>query len=127
MICKTMNTTKTTPAQKTGRLTRGRSPSEGSFVAPLTSPSNSLTGLGLVRKLMTTVTNTQIIQDQRARYISSAIALASLDPAITAKASGSILTQAHIAMEATVPASNPQKPPSAVVLFHRSEEHTSEL
>src|SRR5690242_3421165 len=110
--------TNTTPAQKIGRFVKGRCASEGSSVQPLTNPTNSATGLGLVAKLTNTVTSTHIIHDHSARYISSAIAFASAEPVMMASARGSNLTHAHMPTDATVPASKPQKPPADVVLFH---------
>src|SRR6185312_4645929 len=118
IICKIIKATSTTAAQNIGRFVKGRCLSEGNSVQPLTNPTNCSTGLGLIAKLTNTVTSTQMIHDQRARYISSAIAFASAEPVIIASARGSILTHAHMPTEATVPASNPQKPPCEVVLFH---------
>src|SRR6185312_9832565 len=96
IICKIIKATNTTPAQKIGRFIKGRCLSDGSSVQPLTKPTKSSTRLGFVAKLTNTVTNTHIIHDQRARYISSAIAFASAEPVIFAKARGSNLTHAHI-------------------------------
>src|SRR6185312_10801829 len=118
IICKIMKATSTTAAQKIGRLVKGRCASEGSSVQPLTNPTNCSTGFGFVAKLTNTFTSTHMIHDQRARYISSAIAFASAEPVIIESARLSNLTHAHIPTEAKVPASNPQKPPAAVVLFH---------
>src|SRR6185437_16231825 len=118
IICKIIKTTSTTPAQKMGRFIKGKCLSDGNSVKPRTNPTNSDSGLGFVAKLTNTVTSTHIIHDQRARYISSAIAFASAEPVIIAKARGSNLTHAHIPTDANVPESNPQKPPAAVVLFH---------
>jgi hypothetical protein len=51
------NTNAITPAQKMGRWYSGRWPSEGSSVQPYTRPFNSDSGLGLVTRLTTTVTD----------------------------------------------------------------------
>src|SRR5665213_3863 len=118
IICKIIKAISTTPAQKIGRFVNGRCLSEGNSVQPLTNPTNSDSGFGFVARLTNTVTSTHIIHDQSARYISSAIAFASAEPVMMARARGSNLTQAHMPTEANVPESNPQKPPAAVVLFH---------
>src|SRR6185312_4507158 len=80
IICKIIKTTNTITAQKMGRFIKGRCPSEGNSVQPLTSPTNCSTGLGFVAKLTNTVTSTQMIHDHKARYMSSAIAFASAEP-----------------------------------------------
>src|SRR3569623_1237250 len=78
----------------------------------------------LVAKLTITVTSTHMIHDHRARFMSSAIGLASAEPVMIASARGSNLTHAHIPTEANVPASNHQKPPDAVILFHNNPRIT---
>src|ERR1700691_5384844 len=59
-------TTVTTAAQKRGFWYRGTSPMEGTSVSPYTKPVNSLSGIGFVARLTTTVTTTHTIKDQSA-------------------------------------------------------------
>src|SRR5450755_1858287 len=110
--------TATATAQKAGRCNSETCSSEGMSVTPITSPFSSLTGLGVVIKLTTIVTSTQTSQDHSPRYIFSAISLAWLESATYLSAEGSSLTQAHMLMDETVPASSPQNPPAAVARFH---------
>lgn len=113
-----IKTTSTTAAQKMGRFNKGNSPSEGNGVQPLTNPTNCDSGFGFVNRLTITVTDAVIIQHHNALYIFSAISLACAESAIIFSAAGSIFTQSHMPTEETIPASNPQKPPAAVVRFH---------
>jgi len=76
------NTAATTPAQKIGRWYAGRCPSLGISVQPYTSPASSLSGLGLVIRLTTTVTPPQASPLHRARNMFSAIGFASGESAM---------------------------------------------
>src|SRR5262245_4490606 len=82
ITCKIRNAAPTTAAQKTGRLYRGRCPSEGTSVQPYTKPTNSEVGLGRVARLTSTVTTAQMTPDHSARNMFSAMSLASEDSAI---------------------------------------------
>jgi hypothetical protein len=66
MMFSATKTKLTTPAQKIGLWYKGSFPTLGTFVSPYTSPVNWLSGIGLVARLTTTVTTTQVIKDQSA-------------------------------------------------------------
>src|SRR5581483_11636031 len=74
-------------------------------------------GCGRVARLTNTVTRTQMIHDQSARYMFSAMSLAWEDSAMIPSAGGSSFTHNHMPTEETVPASKPQKPPAGVARF----------
>src|ERR1017187_1494655 len=82
IICITTNAPDTTPAQKMGRCHNGRWPSDGIWVQPYTRPASSASVFGLVIKLTTTVTVTQVMADQRARNMFSSMGLAAGDKAM---------------------------------------------
>src|ERR1700721_1220121 len=75
---KIKNTTITTIAQKIGFCQIVVAPSSGIGVTPYTRPESCSVGTGFVIRLTTTVTTTQIIQLQSARYRFSAIGFASV-------------------------------------------------
>src|SRR4029077_1526761 len=112
------NTIPTSVAQNAGRCQIETCASCGISVAPYTNPFNSLSGFDCVIRLPPTVTITQISHDHSARYISAAIGFALLESATYFTASGTFPPHRTIPPAATVPDSNPQKPPAAVVRFH---------
>ena len=57
-------------------LIQGQMPFRRNSVAPYTSPCNSASVFGLVIRLTTTVTTTQMIHDHNARYMFSAMSFA---------------------------------------------------
>src|ERR1700677_2742040 len=115
---KTKKTTITTMAQKIGFCQIVVAPSSGIGVTPYTSPASCSVGTGLVTRLTTTVTITQIIQLHSARYRFSAIGFASELLAMYRKAPAFVCTQINIPIDETVPASNPRNPPQCEARFH---------
>ena len=105
MYCNTTKSAAATPAQKIGFCVNGTRFRRWGLLryrrrlSLLTRSS----GFGLVIRLTTIVTMTQISQDQRARYMSSAMALAWVDMAISARASGLNFTIKNMPTEERVP------------------------
>src|ERR1700722_6538687 len=71
------NRTPTTLPQNRGSWNHREASAVGNADTPITSPSSSLAGRGLVARLTNTVTPTHIIQAQSARYKFSDMACAS--------------------------------------------------
>src|ERR1035441_8979595 len=89
----------------------------GSGDRPYTKPCSSESGLGLVTRLIRTVTAAHTSQDQMNRYRFSAIGLACEDRARIASAPGWSFPHSHSTFDDDVPNSSPQKPPAGVARF----------
>src|SRR5271166_4311291 len=92
MMLSAAKITTATIAQVHSRLYHGAGSSAGSFVAPYTRPSNSVTGRGLVSALVSKITMAVNRNAHKARNTFSAIGLASGESATVARAAGLNLT-----------------------------------
>ncbi len=82
-------------------------------------------GRGLVNRLTITLTPTDVLTDQSARYMFSAMSLASGEMATYVSAEGSALTHAQRPIEVRVPISRPQNPPALVARFQNMPSSTT--